>query len=401
MQESAHLTKKTMETHRWLKADSSLTLYADFNDPERLAAADELWAWVLKFLESVERRLSLLIPSSEVARFNAASSGSSVPVSPDTAELVGLALGMSAETGGAYNPATRMLTDLWGFSPRTFDKGYAPSRPYDRPLDEKGRIPVPQERYVDLMLKTCSLEGIEVGRANGRPDVSRGSVQVEDGDAVYRPEIDLGGIAKGWVADKVLAMAERCGFEYACYSCESSIAASKSASALALQRGDGRYTVKVGRPRRKRGVPDVAQFRMRGRRSATSGDYGRCYELDGVLYSHIINPLTGLPMNVTREMAFGGERHQSGLCSVTAIGPSAARADALATALCLMGPEGAASYYNERLRDRGWDIVALEYDNARPGWLGVMTSLPEGELDLLDDEAEIISSLGADGAVAL
>jgi thiamine biosynthesis lipoprotein len=59
---------------------------------------------------------------------------------------------------------------------------------------------------------------------------------------------------------------------------------------------------------------------------ATSGDYRNYYERDGQRFSHTIDPRTGRP--VAHELA-----------SVTVIHPEAARADALATALNVLGPE--------------------------------------------------------------
>ena len=107
-----------------------------------------------------------------------------------------------------------------------------------------------------------------------------------------------------------------------------------------------------------------------------------------------------MPLNVSQENAFGGNGHQSGLCTVTLVGPDAARADALATAMCLMGREGAVSFYNDELASEGWDFLALEYDNARPGYLGLITSLFGDGLRLLDN-LEIVSSVDATGKVML
>ena len=55
---------------------------------------------------------------------------------------------------------------------------------------------------------------------------------------------------------------------------------------------------------------------------STSGDYEKSYIIDGIRYSHIINPNTGKPTN-------------TGVCSVTIIGAGGAYSDAISTAACL------------------------------------------------------------------
>lgn len=391
MADVVHYSKWTRETHRWLKTLNSLTLYDDFRDSERLAAANECWQWVELFLEKVEGCISLSRPGSDLCKFNAARPGLWVPLGTHAFELVGLAREMNEFTGGYFNPATMYLTDLWGFSPRTFAADYQPERPYDRPR-VAGIMEPPDRQYVDLFLKTCDLSGVAFETRRGKSGLVKTKDPVCVDGETYQLGVDLGGIAKGWVADAVLSMVRRCGFEYAAYSCESSIAMTKSASAFAQQRGDNSYTVSLVSPRQLAGMSHYLRLRRCDGAVATSGDYGRCYTRDGVVYSHIIDPTTGMPLNVTPSMAYGNERRQRGLCTVTLIGPNAAKADALATALCLMGPRGAVDFYNTKLASDNWDMVAVVYDNQRPSDLGLITSLPAGSYRVLDCRVSLLST---------
>lgn len=398
--DSTRFTKRTRQTHRWLKTENTLTLFDDFNDSERLVAANECWAWVESFLRKIEDSVSLSIPTSDISRFNSSLPYSWTPVSQITNEMVELAKEVSVRTGGFYDPASCHLTDMWGFSPRTFAQDYTPRFAYDRPRLDDGSIPAPNPDDLTTAIRLCGPDGVTTERRQGKTGLIKTADDVLVAGEKMSYALDLGGIAKGWVCDAVLKTAKRCGFEYAAYSCESSMALARSASTLAMQRGDGRYTVSLARPRKKVGVRNYAQIWVRDRAVATSGDYGRCFEKDRIRYSHIINPRTGMPMNVSQENAFGGDGRQSGLCTVTLVGPDAARADALATAMCLMGREGAVNFYNDELAPDGWDFLAVEYDNARPGYLGLITSLLGDDLCLLDN-LEVVSLVDAAGKVKL
>jgi len=130
---------------------------------------------------------------------------------------------------------------------------------------------------------------------------------------------DLGGIAKGYGVDRVAAALDA--------------------------RGVGHYMVEAGGEVRTRGVnavgepwrigieePDAMPQRARwavplsGRAMATSGDYRNYFVQDGRRYSHEIDPATGVPI-----------RHR--LCSVTVVADDCMHADALATALIVLGPD--------------------------------------------------------------
>lgn len=129
--------------------------------------------------------------------------------------------------------------------------------------------------------------------------------------------LDLGGVAKGYAIDEALNTMRGCGV----------------AAALVDLGGD----IKLGdpppdRPTWKVGIAALQpeqppQFFVQGANCgvATSGDRSRFVILDGKRYSHIVDPRTGIGLNEQ--------------CEVTVVAPSAALADALATAVCVLGAE--------------------------------------------------------------
>ena len=93
-------------------------------------------------------------------------------------------------------------------------------------------------------------------------------------------------------------------------------------------RQDGKkWRVGVNVPDKHASLQDLySVLQLSSRAMATSGDYRNFIEKDGVVYSHIIDPRTGYPI-------------QNGIASVTIIAPDCTMADGLATAIVVMGME--------------------------------------------------------------
>jgi len=239
-------------------------------------------------LEAVNGQMSTYRTDSELSRFNAAAAGVAAPVSADTRRVVSQALKTSRMSGGAFDPTIGPLVDLWGFGP------------------PGARLNAPPQGEIAAAFANVGYQGIEV--LGSPPALSK-----------KRPAIhlDLSGIAKGFAVDAVSGLLEEAGVGY--------------------------YLVEIGGEVRTRGYsprgdvwrvgierPDGAMRRrvvgLDGVGLATSGDYRIFFESDGVRYPHIIDPRTGRPVG-------------HGLASVTVIAKTAMQADALSTALMVMGPK--------------------------------------------------------------
>lgn len=253
------------------------------------AAQREIAAAIEAQLARVNALMSNWDPSSEISRFNAHATTAPFPIATETLEVLRIAQEVSRQSGGAFDVTVAPLVRAWGFG---VDAATTP------PADDA--LAALRER-VDYRELRLDAERSTVAKA--RPNV----------------EVDLSAVAKGYGVDRV-------------------------AEALAAL-GHRDFLVEIGGELRGRGTRldgepwHVAIERpVEGRRQlhtivplrdlaiATSGDYRNYREVDGERLSHTIDPRTGRPI-----------RH--GLASVSVLHPSAATADALATALNVLGPE--------------------------------------------------------------
>lgn len=241
-------------------------------------------------LETVNRQMSTFRPDSELSRFNSGPSATWTKVSPDTLAVVEEALRVSRLSDGAFDPTIGPLVDLWGFGPGSVRKE-VPSRT---------RI---EEALAGIGYRNVRTRAVEAALSKQRQGI----------------HVDLCGIAKGFGVDRIAEHLERNGVEYYLVEIGGEIRARGY-----NQRG-GVWRVAIERPdAASRAAQRV--LRLGGQALATSGDYRIFFEQEGVRYSHIIDARNGWPVT-------------HGLASVTVIAPTAMHADALSTALMVLGPE--------------------------------------------------------------
>ncbi len=278
--EQVRLTGATMGTRY------NITWMAHADD----LAPEEVHKGVEAVLEAVNASMSTWRDDSEITRFNASEPGGWFEVSDDFADVFEMARAVSSASGGAYDVTVGPLVDLWGFGPDMGDT-------------------VPEQGEIDTALAGVGQQRIEFDRQ--RPALRKPAPMA----------VDFSSIAKGYGVDRIAEWLEAQGIH--------------------------RYLVEVGGEIRVSGdnprgkpwhiaveKPDattrdvVATVRLEDAAIATSGDYRNFFEVDGVRYSHTIDPRSGRPVH-----------HD--LVSVTVIHPSATMADAWATALTVLGTEAA------------------------------------------------------------
>jgi len=240
-------------------------------------------------LAGVDARMSWFRPESELSAFNSAAAGVPVPLSPELFAVLAAAQDVSRWSDGAFDVTVAPAVEAWGFG-----------------VNKQRRVPVAEQVAAQrgkVDWRALDLDPVHRTAGKGRQGL----------------QVDLGGIAKGYGVDAVAKSLEGLGIAH--------------------------YMIEVGGEVRTKGVnaaaepwqigieePDATPQRARhivplsGRAMATSGDYRIYFEEGGRRYSHEIDPTTAAPI-----------AHR--LCSVTVVADDCMRADGIATALIVLGPE--------------------------------------------------------------
>jgi len=236
-------------------------------------------------VERVEALTTRYSDDSEISRLNERSEGyTAEPVDPDVARVVQTSLEVAESSGGAFDVTVAPLVELW-------------------PLDDEDFAP-PDETDVAAALAHVDWRAVQV-------DIDAGTLTVEPGT-----RLDLAGVAKGHAVDLAAAALERAGVV------RGMVDAGGDIRFVGTPPHEDGWYAGIKHPREE-GLLGVV--RLDGGSVATSGDYQSFVEVDGVRYHHIIDPATGWPAR--------------GLVSVTVVSEFCALADALATAVFVMGAE--------------------------------------------------------------
>lgn len=250
----------------------------------------------LDLVERIEDRITVYRATSEVARLNAAAAGDWQPVPADLFALLLEARELWRRTGGAFDCAAGALSRAWGF------------------LERRGRTPPPEDLARARDRSGLALvEFDEPGRRIrfGRPGV----------------ELNFGAIGKGWAIDRAIAELRLAGVPSGLvHGGQSSVRAfGLQGPALAGRCGWPVGIVHPLRPGRR-----LATITLADRALGTSGSGTQFFVERGRRLGHILDPRTGLPA-------------EAGAIAATVVAPEAAAADALSTALYVLGEPGLAT----------------------------------------------------------
>lgn len=294
-------------------------------------------------------------PLSDIYRYNQAKCGETVEISEPIYNMLNTARQMYIATNGAFNPAVYRLVDLWGFSSRTYRRNG--NLPYDRVWDNKTYgYPLPDEKYVKAFSNPSftdfSEDAVKLSSSDGKFYVTKNVQAAQVDGETFEQWLDLGGIAKGYVADGIREMFKQRGLT------RFYVDAGSSSQTYGLNYDGGDYVLLTYDPYKKDFLyqPTVVGAHLLNATVSSSGQYERKYTTDGVQYSHIVDGSLGKPA-------------QTGVNSITIIAPqnySATMGDCLTTALTVMGRDRVVDFMNGYLKDNGIKVL-LTYETVDGG----------------------------------
>lgn len=227
---------------------------------------------------------------------NAVNRGENVVVTPDFSRVFQISQEVSEMTGGAFDITIGPLVEYWGFGP-----------------GQKGEInPVVIDSLKNLVgYKKVTMENDRITREN--KNIS----------------LNVNAVAKGFAVDKVSSFLEHRGYHDFVVDIGGEITAKGSKNGQPWKVG-----IQVPTEHKNDKAEASYVFDLKGKSVATSGDYRNYIEEDGIRYAHIIDPVTGYP-------------ERSTLLSVSVVADDCMTADALATALMVLGLEKSLEFLAE------------------------------------------------------
>ncbi len=239
-----------------------------------------------KEMERIEHVFSKFDENSEVSKINRLAGLEKVMASEEVFKLTERSVYYSSISDGAFDITVAPLMEIWGFV-------------------RKHKV-IPDKDAVENALKS-------VGYKNIALDPEELSIRFLNKGV----KVDFGGIAKGYAVDRAKDVLVSKGIKNGLVNLGGNI------FALGNAPGNKAWKIGVEDPINKGKL--LRSFELRDNAISTSGNYERFFAIGGKRYSHIINPVTGEPCQ--------------GIISVTVIADSAEEADALSTAIFVMGEE--------------------------------------------------------------
>lgn len=236
-------------------------------------------------IKRLEQLFSTWIPTSELSQVNAAAGREPVVVGPETLELVSRSLEMARLTEGGFNIAVGPAVEAWS-------------------VTERERIPTREELQSLRLLVDWTMINID-----------------SQARTIFLPKpgmrIDVGGIGKGYAADRAVDVMRKMGAKGGVVALSGDI---KTFGDLPGMQG---FPVGIRHPRQEGAL--IATVDLKNEAISTAGDYERYFEREGVRYHHILDPKSLQPARQCQ--------------SVTVIAAEGTVADGLDTGIFVLGPE--------------------------------------------------------------
>ncbi|WP_440961622.1 FAD:protein FMN transferase [Paenibacillus nitricinens] len=245
-------------------------------------------------LERMDMELSRTKEGGETYAINQAAGKEAVVVSDETMDVIKQSIQYAKEMDGLFDPTIGPLIDLWNIG--------------------SGGDKVPPQADIDKAKSLTNYKDVEI-------DEAAKTVKLMKENMV----LDLGGIGKGYAADRIADYLKEQGLNSAMINLGGS-----SIIALGKKPNGTEWNIGLQDPDQSRGT-QLGTIKISDEVIDASGVYERYFMQDNVRYHHILDPRTGYPS-------------QNGLKSLTIMSPNATDADALSTGVFLMGIEEGMKY---------------------------------------------------------
>ena len=242
----------------------------------------------------VNQQMSTYIPDSEISRFNSSTSKDWFTISTGFYDVIVMAQEISRLTNGAFDITVGPIMDLWGFGGDLSQNAWQP----------------PLGKDIEETIKSIGFNNIVIGK---------NFIKKENVDT----KIDLNAIAKGYGVDVVFDLLNGLGYT------DILVEIGGEVRCAGLNKDSKSWRIGIDKP-----ILDVmpgadlqAVISLNNNALATSGDYRNYFIYNGELFSHTVDPETGYPTH-------------NNVASASIIAPNCMTADALATALMVLGKDG-------------------------------------------------------------
>lgn len=239
---------------------------------------------VIAEIVRIENLISEWRPHTQVSEANRNAGIKPVKVDKELFDLTKRAIDYSKMSNGAFDISTAALDKVWFF---------------DGSMTEK-----PSEESIQQSIQHVGYEYIILDSIHSTIYLSKKGMK-----------IGFGSIGKGYAADKGRELLQSLGVKGGFVNASGDIAT------WGTQPNRKPWKIGINNPFKRHGIAKI--LKLKESALATSGSYEKYAEIDGIRYSHIINPKTGYP--------------STGLTSVTIYGPSAEFANALSTSIMVLG----------------------------------------------------------------